>query len=100
MKKIWNGLKIAGGIYLLCGIIFIMATAVQSCTEILNEPIETETAQNVATDSISTLYESENTTETEEEIHLVSGTCNALTKRGTPCRNRVKAGEYYCWRHK
>ncbi len=114
MKKIWNGIKFIGGIYLIFTLFFVLVAA----------GIDDEPAQSTKTENVSTLYETTPTIEetspkvvkaskvskkkrkhkkaysNNETSGLVSGTCNGVTKKGLPCRNRVKAGEYYCWRHK
>lgn len=92
MKK---SLKFAGwgcGIYLLIAIIVgsaMAATGYDGSYE--NDTTISEVRNTIVEDAPVYAY---------EKPKLVSGTCNALTKKGTPCRNKVKRGEYYCWRHK
>lgn len=125
MKKIWQ--TICGVFKLGCGFAMLLfagafiAGIVQGCGEFLSEPIDTIQTDSVSSlaDSTSainntTLYDSGTVKHTKKhkanknksKSHkphnngLTSGTCNALTKKGYPCMNRVKSGEYYCWRHK
>lgn len=125
MKKIWESIcsvfKFGCGVLMLLFVGAFITAIVQGCGEILTEPIDAVPSDSTSTlvDSISasntaSLYDCDSAKSSKKSKNgknkvrkhkshnngLTPGTCNALTKKGYPCMNRVKSGEYYCWRHK